>query len=149
MRHFFERLFQSGGDARRLGNAKIAAIGPTTADELRRYGLLADVVPGEFRAEALADALSGDAAGRRFLLIRASRGREVLTEQLSAAGGRVDQVVAYSSEDVAQADETIASRLAAGTIDWGHGHEFLDRPIACKNFSATISAARRSPASAR
>ena len=35
----------------------MAAIGPGTADELRRYGLQADLVPDEFRAEALAEAL--------------------------------------------------------------------------------------------
>jgi len=40
------------------------------------------LVPEEFRAESLAAALGADAKGKRFLLIRASRGREVLAEQL-------------------------------------------------------------------
>ena len=118
VRYFFDRLLQNGGDARRLGNVKIAAIGPTTADELKQYSLRADVVPTEFRAEALADALAGKAARRNFLLIRASRGREVLAEQLTAAGANVEQAVAYASSDVEQPDEAIAARLAAGKIDW-------------------------------
>lgn len=118
VRYFFDKLFESGRDARQLGKAKIAAIGPTTTSELENYHLHADLVPSEFRAEALADSLRAEAAGKRFLLIRASRGREVLAEQLSAAGATVEQVVAYRSSDVEQADETIAARLAAGTIDW-------------------------------
>jgi uroporphyrinogen III methyltransferase/synthase len=116
--YFFRRLLETGRDARHLSRAKLAAIGPTTAQELERYHLRADLVPGEFRAEALADALAEKAAGRRFLLIRASRGREVLAERLSAAGAAVEQVVAYSSRDVEQPDASIAARLAAGEIDW-------------------------------
>ena len=53
---------------------RIAAIGPGTADELARYGLRTDLLPEAFRAESLAESLCRDAAGRRFLLARASRG---------------------------------------------------------------------------
>ena len=42
----------------------------------------------------------------------------LLAEELSAAGGRVDQVVAYTSRDVAVADPQIARLLADGQIDW-------------------------------
>jgi uroporphyrinogen III methyltransferase / synthase len=118
VRYFFARLRERGSDARQLGNVKIAAIGPTTAQALEDYQLRADLMPGEFRAEALADALAAKAAGRRFLLIRASRGREVLAERLSAAGATVEQVVAYNSSDVDCPDEVIAARLAVGGIDW-------------------------------
>ena len=52
------------------------------------------------------------------MLIRASRGREVLAEQLTAAGGKVDQVVAYQSTNVTQADEEVDALLAAGEIGW-------------------------------
>ena len=63
-------------------------------------------------------ALKGGAAGKRFLLVRASRGREVLAEELTKAGGIVEQVVVYESVDVEQADPEIAERMAAGQIDW-------------------------------
>jgi uroporphyrinogen III methyltransferase / synthase len=52
------------------------------------------------------------------LLVRASRGREVLAETLTAAGGAVTQVVAYESRDVATPDESIAKAIAAGRVDW-------------------------------
>ncbi len=116
--YFLDRMLQRGWDLRHLGSVKLAAIGPGTADALAAYRLRADLVPGEYRAEALAGALAGDARGRRFLLIRASRGREVLAEQLAAAGGVVEQVVAYRSLDVAQPDPGIAAALREGRIDW-------------------------------
>lgn len=115
---FLERIIARGGDARAFGAARIAAIGPATAEALAGYSLRADLHPDEYRAEALADALAGDATGKRFLLVRASRGREVLCEQLQAAGGDVEQVVAYESTDVAAPDPEIAAALAAGEVEW-------------------------------
>jgi uroporphyrinogen III methyltransferase / synthase len=97
---------------------KLAAIGPGTAEELARHGWRADLVPEQFRAESLAEALTAEAAGKRFLLARASRGREVLAEQLTAAGAVVEQVVVYSSTDVSEADPQAAALLRAGKIDW-------------------------------
>ena len=55
---------------------------------------------------------------RKFLLIRASRGREVLAEQLTAAGAEVEQIVVYTSADVMQADPNVSALLRAGRIDW-------------------------------
>jgi uroporphyrinogen III methyltransferase/synthase len=115
---FLGRLPTIDLDVRALGKIKIAAIGPGTADELAGYQLKADLVPIEFRAESLTQALKGSAAGKRFLLIRASRGREVLAEELTKAGGIVEQVVAYESVDVEQPAAEIAEKLAAGEIDW-------------------------------
>ncbi len=105
-------------DLRALGRVKIAAIGSGTAHRLAEYHLRADLVPDEFRAEALAEALASDAQGKRFLLARASRGREVLAETLTKADGIVEQVVVYQSIDVETPDPEIAARLKAGKIDW-------------------------------
>jgi uroporphyrinogen III methyltransferase/synthase len=105
-------------DLRVLGSVKLAAIGPGTAEALARYHLRADLVPNEFRAEALALALKGGAAGKRFLLVRASRGREVLAEELTKAGAIVEQVVVYDSVDVAAPSTEVAEQMAAGRIDW-------------------------------
>jgi uroporphyrinogen III methyltransferase/synthase len=117
VRYLLDRLVERA-DLRRLGRSRLAAIGPGTAEELARYRLKADLVPREFRAEALAAELIGADAGRRFLLARASRGREVLAEQLSAAGREVDQVVVYSSTDVQVADDEVVAALREGRIDW-------------------------------
>jgi uroporphyrinogen III methyltransferase/synthase len=52
------------------------------------------------------------------LLVRASRGREVLAEELTKAGAMVEQVVVYESVDVETPDPEIAAKMAAGRIDW-------------------------------
>jgi uroporphyrinogen III methyltransferase / synthase len=113
-----ERLLATGRDMRAFGKAQIAAIGPGTAEELNHYHLRADRVPNEFRAEALAASLAGDAAGKRFLLVRASRGREVLSESLQAAGGNVVQVVAYTSSDVPVPNAESLAAIDSGHVDW-------------------------------
>lgn len=118
VRYFLGRLNTIGRDPKKLGSVKLAAIGPATAEELLKYDLRADLIPPEFRAESLAESLVGQASGKRFLLVRASRGREVLAEQLKAAGAIVEQVVAYTSTDVEQADPEIIKMLDAGRIDW-------------------------------
>jgi uroporphyrinogen III methyltransferase / synthase len=118
VRFLLDRLFDQGGDLRRLGSTRIAAIGSGTAEELVRYRLRADRVPPQFRAESLAESLAVEAAGKRFLLARASRGREVLAEQLSAAGGLITQVVVYTSTDVDTPDPEVTAALVEGRIDW-------------------------------
>ncbi len=115
--YLLNRLWEQS-DLRKLATVRIAAIGPGTAEALERFHLRADVVPSEYRAEALAEALHGEAAGGRFLLARANRGRDVLAQRLLAAGGDVQQVVVYQSIDVDRPTPEVATLLAAGKIDY-------------------------------
>jgi uroporphyrinogen III methyltransferase/synthase len=94
---FFGRLFASPLDVRALGPVKLCAVGPATAAQLARYSLKVDLVPGEYHAEALADALAatGEMRGRRILIPRADIGREVVAEQLRHRGAEVTEAVAY------------------------------------------------------
>jgi uroporphyrinogen III methyltransferase/synthase len=117
-KRFVDRLLVRGGRVQQLAKTRLAAIGPATAAELDRYGLKAEVVPAEYRAESLAEALLPYARGGRFLLPRASRGRDVLPEQLRAAGATVQQIVVYTSADVETADPAVAAAMAAGRVDW-------------------------------
>jgi uroporphyrinogen III methyltransferase/synthase len=112
------RLLSTDRDARAFGSANIAAIGPGTSGALLSYHLRADLVPDTYRAEALVEALAPRASGKRFLLVRASRGREVLAEGLKRAGAHVDQVIAYASNDVASPKPEVAAAMEAGHVDW-------------------------------
>lgn len=115
---FLRRLFDRGGDARRLANVKLAVVGSGTAERLGTYQLQADLLPDEFRAEALVEALAAEAKGRRFLLARASRGRQVLSEELERAGAHVEQIVVYASVDIEEPNPDVALALASGQINW-------------------------------
>jgi len=116
--YFLERLLETGNDLRSLAGINLASVGPATTEALASYHLRADLQPDEHRAEALADALSEEASGKRFLLLRASRGREVLADTLQSAGAKVEQVVAYESSDVAAPNEEVIKAMAEHKIDW-------------------------------
>jgi uroporphyrinogen III methyltransferase/synthase len=94
---FFGRLFASPFDARALNGVKLCAVGPATAAQLGRYFLKVDLVPAEYRAEALAAALAatGELRGLRILLPRADIGREIVAEELRRRGAEVTEAVAY------------------------------------------------------
>jgi uroporphyrinogen III methyltransferase/synthase len=57
VRFFFHRLQEHGEDVRALHGIRIAAIGPKTAAELTERGLRLDLVPSEYRAEAVIEGL--------------------------------------------------------------------------------------------
>lgn len=120
VRFFFDRLLSSDKDVRDLGRAKLAVVGPRTALELETYSLKPDIQPSTYRAEALASALTenSEVKGQRFLLLRASRGREVLAEQLTTAGAQVEQAVVYQSEDVTELNVETQERIDANEISW-------------------------------
>ena len=113
---FIGRLRQSGRDLRALGHLRLATIGPTTAAALRGYHLDADLVPGEYCSEGLAAMLKPHVAGKRVLLARADRGRELLRDELSAVAD-VHQVAVYSQVDAVEHDGLVLDRLRRGEID--------------------------------
>jgi len=116
--YLLHRLFELGRDLRSLGRVRLAAIGSGTAEALAARHLKADLVPNEFRAEALAESLAPHVADRRVLLARASRGREVLAERLEQAGASVSQVVVYESTDVERLEPQVEEALSTHQIDW-------------------------------
>jgi uroporphyrinogen III methyltransferase/synthase len=118
VRYFLDRLPTLGFDLRKLGQIKLAAIGPATEDALAQYHLKSDLQPAEYRAEALAAALTPHVCGQCVLVARASRGREVLAELLTAAGATVEQVVVYESGDVTTPNDDVLEALNAGRVDW-------------------------------
>lgn len=74
---------------------KIAAIGPATAKAVQGIGLSVDLMPPQYVAESLAEALFPHAHGARMLLIRAAEARDFLPEALTAAGAQVTIAEAY------------------------------------------------------
>jgi uroporphyrinogen III methyltransferase / synthase len=113
---FLSRLLQRGRDLRALGSLQLGAIGPATAAALRKFHLEPDVVPDKYRSENLAAALKPHVTGKRVLLARADRGREVLREVLQTVA-QVHQVAVYSQTDITEADPTVLKQLRNGEID--------------------------------
>lgn len=114
---FFERLKIFGLDARIFGGSKIAAIGSATAERLENFGIVADLIPEEFRAEGLVDALKTQAAGKNFLLARAEVARDILPAALEKFGANVTVAAAYKTQPAAENSAAIKNQLDAGEID--------------------------------
>ena len=91
-------------DISELKGPRLCAVGPSTTAALTRYGLRVDVTPAEYRAEGILPALRerGPVAAKRFLLPRAEIAREVLADELRAAGADVADVTAYTTVEAAE-----------------------------------------------
>jgi len=113
-----DRLWNTGGDARQLAGLRIATIGTSTAQALAEYHLQVDLVPDEFRAEALAKALAPHVNGQKVLWARASRGREVLPLELQKSGATVEELVVYQNLDATAFSDEALVAIDAEELNW-------------------------------
>jgi uroporphyrinogen III methyltransferase / synthase len=94
----FAAMKEAGRDARALAGATVAAIGPGTARALAERGIVADVIPERFVAEALVEALADvEVEGKHVLVARAAEARDVLPNALGERGAEVDVVALYET----------------------------------------------------
>jgi uroporphyrinogen III methyltransferase / synthase len=131
----------SGLDARALAGATVAAIGPGTRRALARHGIVADVVPERFVAEALVAALAGvEVEGRRVLVARAAEARDVLPDALRARGAEVDVVALY---------ETVREEPGAEAVEAAQAADYVTFTSSSTVTNLTEALGDRFPATAR
>jgi uroporphyrinogen III methyltransferase/synthase len=118
VREFLNQVFDLGFDIRDLKGPKVCAIGPATAGELEDRGIKVAVVPEEYRAEGMADALREHIApGDRVLLARARGSREVLPAALRALEAEVEVLELYQAVPAAAGGRTGKEYLEDGLPD--------------------------------
>jgi uroporphyrinogen III methyltransferase/synthase len=94
--YFFQELFKMGFDSRNLGGVKVAAIGSSTAEKLRKYGIIADLIPPEeSSAGLLSEFKKLNIRENKVLLPRSDLADESLSEGLKNLGAEVYTCVAY------------------------------------------------------
>ncbi len=109
--------------------AKVAAIGPKTAEALQARGITPNFVPDEYVAEAILPGL-GDVRGKWVLLPRAEIARKALPEAICEAGGIAHEIAVYKTLPVeANADGLAALRAGVDVIT-------LTSPSTVQNFIA-------------
>src|SRR6476660_5306236 len=115
---FFDIFFKLYDDAREIGGAKIAAIGPATAQRVKEFHFHVDVQPAEFVAEEVIKEFqkAGGVENLRILIARAEKARDLLPKQLSGMGAIVDEAFAYQTipemHDVTGARDRLSSEGA-------------------------------------
>jgi uroporphyrinogen III methyltransferase/synthase len=116
---FFEMFFKLYDDTRDIGGARIAAIGPATAQRVRDFHLKVDLQPEEFVAEAVVREFrkQGDIDNLRILIARAEEARDLLPKELGALGAIVDVAFAYRTVAETEDRTDARARLAAEGAD--------------------------------
>ena len=117
VKFFFDRLIEKGRDARALAKTKVAAVGATTAADLRARGIVPDLVPEKFQSTALLPLLDADQRGVKTAIVRAAEGREELIDELRRRGGEVDLAVAYRTKAADYDLDELRSLIASDAID--------------------------------
>jgi uroporphyrinogen III methyltransferase/synthase len=111
---FFDRLQTLGHDRRALGRVQTVAVGPKSAKALDLYGVAADLVPDDYRAEGVVELLKNRVAGKRLLYPKAALARDLIPAALTAAGAEVIAPVAYASAVPARTADKLQRALAGG-----------------------------------
>lgn len=119
VKYFLKRLETLGKDVRDLKGLKIGAIGPKTAATWNRFGIKPDLVPSEYRAEAVVECFreQADINELKILLPRAEKAREILPEELKKMGANIDVVTAYQTIKPEHDTGQIRDMFEQGAID--------------------------------
>jgi uroporphyrinogen III methyltransferase/synthase len=90
-------LYAEKRDVRTFGGKSVAAVGKRTAEELLRYGIVADIVPQKHSGASLAKEIIA-VKPKEVLILRAENGAKELTEALTSYGiSHIDRAV-YKTE---------------------------------------------------
>ncbi|MEC0372342.1 uroporphyrinogen-III C-methyltransferase [Paenibacillus chibensis] len=115
--YFYRHLAEQGLDIRSLHRAKIAAVGPATAQALKERGVIPVELPGKFQAEGMIETLGGHLEpGDKVLLPRGDLARTWLPEKLEEMGLEVTAVDTYQTVITEDEDRELIRLLEEGAI---------------------------------
>ena len=117
---FFEYFFKRFHDMRDLGGARIAAVGPATANRLKELHLQVDLMPDEALGAAVAEALAEfeTVENLRICLLRAEVANPDLPQALEALGAIVDDIACYRTVPEKEDLDGASARLQAEGAHW-------------------------------
>jgi uroporphyrinogen III methyltransferase/synthase len=112
------RLAARGMPWAAIARKRVAAIGPATAEALAEHGVRVELVPTEYRAEALVERLRRVVGpGDRVLLPRAKEARDVLVVELRRLAVAVTEVPAYQTRRIDDGVVRLREALGSGAVD--------------------------------
>lgn len=115
---FFTRLHELGLDSRAIGACRVCAVGPKTAASLTHYGIKADLVPTDYKAEGVVESFRAlPIAGLSFLFPKADRARDIIPAELRKLGATVATPVAYRNIIPSTLPTEAVQALEEGHID--------------------------------
>src|SRR5438552_10295550 len=117
---FFEYFFRRFHDMRDIGGARIAAVGPATANKLKELHLQVDLMPDEALAANIAEAFAEfeSIENLKIGLLRAEVANHELPETLEALGAIVDDIACYKTVPETADLTGAAAKLLESGADW-------------------------------
>jgi uroporphyrinogen III methyltransferase/synthase len=145
---FFARFFQTYNDLRELGNVRLCAYGPMTAQKLREWRLHPAAAAADHKTPLIMEAIKkcGEVRGQRFLVLRGESAWEKVPEALAESGGIVDVVECYAAKPEMSDPTGEGARLVEEGADWivfasglaiEHFHARFDLPRLMARFPGT------------
>jgi uroporphyrinogen III methyltransferase / synthase len=115
---FFERLYAKKKDIRDLKGVKICCIGPATAQQVENKGIRVDLVPAKFISEGILKSFSvKNLKGKKILIARAAKARDVLPEGLKKLGAEVDVATVYVTVASAKTKKDLDALFKENHVD--------------------------------
>jgi uroporphyrinogen III methyltransferase/synthase len=115
---FWQRAKERGKHLRFPSSLKVCAIGPATADRLRKKKVSVHSIPKEFIAESILEGFEKTVIqGKRILLARAEKARDVLPKGLKGLGAEVDVVAVYRTIRPKGGSRRLRRLLAEGELE--------------------------------
>jgi uroporphyrinogen III methyltransferase/synthase len=115
---FWQRLNERGKGPGLPDSVKVCAIGPATARQLKQNGIRVDYTPKEYVAEAILEGFEKmSVRGKRILLARVKKARDILPKGLKAMGAQIDVVEAYRTLKPRGGSKRLKEILTQGKVD--------------------------------
>jgi len=115
---FWQRIMEQGKNLRLPSSLKVCAIGPATANRLKKKRASVHYIPKEFIAESILEGFEKmTIKGKRILLARAKKARDILPKGLRKMGAEVDVVAVYRTIRPKGGSRRLKKLLAEGKID--------------------------------
>jgi uroporphyrinogen III methyltransferase/synthase len=115
---FWQRVTERGKNLRLPSSLKVCAIGPATANQLKKKRVPVHYVPKEFIAESILEGFGKMVLkGKRILLARAKKARDILPIGLRKMGAEVEVVAVYRTIRPRGGEKRLKKLLAEGKID--------------------------------
>ncbi len=119
VRFFFQRATETGTPTAQVGQVPCYAVGPATEKALAERGVSVQALPERFQAEGLIALLEKEPLhGKRFLIPRARKAREVLPRFLEERGAQVDVAVVYQTRKATENQPQLQRILSEARLDY-------------------------------
>jgi uroporphyrinogen III methyltransferase / synthase len=120
VRTFFDYFFKRFQDLRDIGGARIAAVGPGTAQALKDLHLQVDLMPEEALGLRVAEAFAKyqDIENVKICLLRAEVANPELPRALESLGAIVDDIACYRTVAETEDSSGASTRVAEDGADW-------------------------------